>query len=122
MSESKFLEHVRKSSIQSSNNYQFVIIKSLIESSFDDDVKSGKRTPHAANPPVLSASKIHSELKKANSNNVSFEPEIAVQIASKSLGNFLSISENGIFSLTLEFNRNEIPKILEICNQIIDNK
>ena len=49
MSESKFLEHVRKLSIQSSDNYESVIVKSLIESSFDDDIKSGKKKPSLAN-------------------------------------------------------------------------
>ena len=117
---SSFLQLVKFDMTRETNNYQAVIIKALIESGFNDEIRAGTSRPYAANPPVSSAEEIHKKLTQANLEKPDFDVNEAVKIAQQSLGPFVGFSTS--FSLTLDFNASEIPEILKICEQEISLK
>ena len=118
---SSFLQFVKFDMTLETNNYQAVIIKALIESGFNDEIRAGTSRPSMANPPVLSVEEIHKKLTQANLEKPDFDVNEAVKIAQQSsLEPFVSFSTS--FSLTLEFSASEIPEILKICEQEISLK
>ena len=117
---SSFLQFIKFDMTRETNNYQAVIIKALIESGFNDEIRAGTSRPYMANPPVLSVEEIHKKLTQANLEKPDFDVNEAVKIAQQSLEPFVSFSTS--FSLTLEFSASEIPEILKICEQEISLK
>ena len=118
---SKFLQFVKNDVTKEKNNYLAVIIKALIESGFNDEIKAGKSTPYMANPPVLSAEQIHKKLTQSNLKKPNFDANESVKSTLSVLKPFVSVSSE-MFSLTLEFSAKEIPEILKICEQEISLK
>jgi hypothetical protein len=121
LNHSKLLQFVKNDLVHEKNNYSAIIIKALIESGFNDEIRSGKSSPYAANPPVLSTEEIHKKIIQANLGTPNFDVNDAVNISMPILKPFVTISSNA-FSLTLEFNAKEIPEILKICDQKISLK
>ena len=118
---SKFLQFVNNDVTKEKNNYLAVIIKALIESGFNDEIKAGKSTPYMANPPVLSAEQIHKKLTQSNLKKPNFDANESAKSTLSILKPFVSVSSE-MFSLTLEFSAKEIPEILKICEQEISLK
>ena len=116
-----FPQFVRNDMIKENNNYAAVIIKALIESGFNDEIKAGKSTPYMANPPVLSAEEIHKKLTQSNLKKPNFDANESAKYALSMLKPFVSANSE-MFSLTLEFSAKEIPEILKICEQEISLK
>ena len=107
--------------IKENNNYAAVIIKALIESGFNDEIKAGKSTPYMANPPVLSTEQIHEKLIQSNLKKPNFDSDESAKSTLSILKPFVSVNSE-MFSLTLEFNAKEIPEILRICEHEISLK
>ena len=118
---SSFPQFVKNDMIKENNNYSAVIIKALIESGFNDEIKAGKSTPYMANPPVLSTEQIHKKLIQSNLKKPNFDSNESAKYALSILKPFVSVSSE-MFSLTLEFSAKEIPEILKICEQEISLK
>jgi hypothetical protein len=118
---SSFLQFVKNDMIKENNNYAAVIIKALIESGFNDEIKAGKSTPYMANPPVLSTEQIHEKLTQSNLKKPNFDSNESAKSTLSILKPFASVGSE-MFSLTLEFNAKEIPEILKICEQEISLK
>ena len=118
---SSFPQFVKNDMIKENNNYAAVVIKALIESGFNDEIKAGKSTPHMANPPVLSTEQIHKKLIQSNLKKPNFYANESAKYALSILKPFVSVSSE-MFSLTLEFSAKEIPEILKICEQEISLK
>ena len=118
---SKFLQFVNNDVTKEKNNYLAVIIKALIESGFNDEIKAGKSAPHMANPPVLSFEEIHKKLTQSNLKKPNFDSNESAKSTLSILKPFVSVGSE-MFSLTLEFNAKEIPEILKICEQEISLK
>jgi len=118
---SSFPQFVKNDMIKENNNYSAVIIKALIESGFNDEIKAGKSTPYMANPPVLSTEEIHKKLIQSNLKKPNFDANESAKYALSILKPFVSVSSE-MFSLTLEFSAKEIPEILKICDQEISLK
>ena len=108
---SSFLQFVKNDMIKENNNYAAVIIKALIESGFNDEIKAGKSTPYMANPPVLSTEQIHEKLTQSNLKKPNFDSDESAKSTLSILKPFVSVNSE-MFSLTLEFNAKEIPEIL----------
>ena len=117
---SSFLQFVKFDMTRETNNYQAVIIKALIESGFNDEIRAGTSRPSMANPPVSSAEEIHKKLTQANLEKPDFDVNEAVKIAQQSLEPFVSFTTS--IHLTLEYSASEIPEILKICEQEISLK
>ena len=115
---SKFLQFVKNDVTKEKNNYLAVIIKELIESGFNDEIKAGKSRPYMAYPPVSPVEEIHKKLTQANLKKPNFDAKEAVESVRSILKPFVG----GEFGLTLEFNASEIPEILKICEQEISLK
>ena len=118
---SSFPQFVKNDMIKENNNYAAVVIKALIESGFNDEIKAGKSAPYMANPPVLSAEEIHKKLTQSNLKKPNFDANESAKYALSILKPFVSASSE-MFSLTLEFSAKEIPEILKICEQEISLK
>ena len=118
---SKFLQFVNNDVTKEKNNYLAVIIKALIESGFNDEIKAGKSTPYMANPPVLSTEQIHEKLTQSNLKKPNFDSDESAKSTLSILKPFVSVNSE-MFSLTLEFNAKEIPEILKICEHEISLK
>ena len=121
LNESKLLKFVKNDLVHENNNYSAIIIKALIESGFNDDVRSGKSSPYAANPPVLPTEEIHKKLTQSNLKKPNFDANESAKSTLSILKPFVSVSSE-MFSLTLEFSAKEIPEILKICEQEISLK
>ena len=119
-SNSSFLQFVKFDMTRETNNYQAVIIKALIESGFNDEIRAGTSRPRITKSQELPPEEIHKKLTQANLEKPDFDVNEAVKIAKQSLGPFVSFSTS--FSLTLEFSASEIPEILKICEQEISLK
>ena len=119
-SNSSFLQFVKFDMTLETNNYQAVIIKALIESGFNDEIRAGTSRPRITKPQELPVEEIHKKLTQANLEKPDFDVNEAVKIAQQSLEPFVSFSTS--FSLTLEFSASEIPEILKICEQEISLK
>ena len=66
MSSPTFLEYVKNSMPNETDNYQAVMFKACIESGFNDDIREGKSKPYAANPPVVSTKELCEKLILSN--------------------------------------------------------
>ena len=119
-SNSSFLQFVKFDMTLETNNYQAVIIKALIESGFNDEIRAGTSRPYAANPQELPVEEIHKKLTQANLEKPDFDVNEAVKIAKQSLEPFVSFTTS--IHLTLEFSASEMPEILKICEQEISLK
>jgi hypothetical protein len=114
---SLFLQFVKHDMVQeTNNNYQPVIIKALVESGFEGEIRS-----RMAKPPFLSIEEMHKKLTQANLGKPDFDVQEAVKTAIRSLKPFVSVSPTA-FGLRLEFSAAEIPEILEICEREISLK
>jgi len=134
---SSLLQFIKYDMTREKNNYQAVIIKTLIENGFDDKIRAGTVAPYAAKPLVASVEEVRKKLTQANLEKSNFNVNEATKSALFSLKPFVTGSalygENDIptrpertaerrISLTLEFSASEIPEILKICNQEISLK
>ena len=117
---SKFLQFVKNDVTKEKNNYLAVIIKELIESGFNDEIRAGKSRPYMAQPPVSSVEEIHKKLTQANLKKPNFDAKEAVESVRSILLPFAGGGSK--FSLTLIFSASEIPEILKICEQEISLK
>ena len=114
---SKFMQFVKNDVTKEKNNYLAVIIKELIESGFNDEIRAGKSRPYMAQPPVSSVEEIHKKLTHANLKKPNFDAKEAVESVRSILLPFAGGESK--FSLTLIFSASEIPEILKICEQEI---
>ena len=117
---SSFLQFVKFDMTRETNNYQAVIIKALIESGFNDEIRAGTSRPRITKPPELPVEEIHKKLTQANLEKPDFDVNEAVKIAQQSLEPFVSFTTS--IQLTLEYSASEIPEILKICEQEISLK
>ena len=76
--------------IKENNNYAAVVIKALIASGFNDEIKAGKSAPYMANPPVLSAEGIHKKLTQSNLKKTNFDANESAKYALSILKPFVS--------------------------------
>jgi hypothetical protein len=118
---SSFPQFVKNDMTKENNNYAAVIIKALIESGFNDEIKAGKSTPYMAKPPILSAEEIYKKLTQSNLKKPNFDANESLKSTLSILKPFVSVGSE-MFSLTLEFNAKEIPEILRICEHEISLK
>ena len=118
---SSFLQFVKNDMTKEKNNYHAVIIKALIESGFNDDIRDGKIPPYTAKPPILSIKEIHEKLTQSNLKKPNFDSNESAKSTLSILKPFVSVGSE-MFSLTLEFSGKEIPEILKICEQEISLK
>jgi hypothetical protein len=119
---SSFLQFVKNELPKEKNNYAAVIIKELIESGFDDEIREGKRQPYLAKPPISPTEEIHKKLTHANLKKPNFDANEAAKSTLSILKPFVSVGQSKVYSLTLEFNATSIPEILKICDQEISLK
>ena len=117
---SSFLQFVKFDMTRETNNYQAVIIKALIESGFNDEIRAGTSRPRITKPQELPVEEIHKKLTQANLEKPDFDVNEAVKIAQQSLEPFVSFTTS--IHLTLEFSASEMPEILKICEQEISLK
>ena len=117
---SSFLQFVKFDMTLETNNYQAVIIKALIESGFNDEIRAGTSRPRITKSQESSYEEIHKKLTQANLEKPDFDVNEAVKIAQQSLGPFVSFTTS--IQLTLEYSASEIPEILKICEQEISLK
>ena len=104
---------------ESKSNFMPVIIKSLLESGLGYSRK-GKR-PYMKSPPILSAEEMYTILTEAQDIGPGwqFDAKEAVESVRIFMKPFVSVSPNG-FGLTLEFSASEIPEMLKICEDAIN--
>ena len=121
MSSPTFLEYVKNSMPNETNNYQAVMFKACIESGFNDDIREGKSKPSAANPPVVSTKELREKLILSNLEKPNFDVNEALKTLQSSDIPYVSIGKDNV-SLTLEFSANNIPEIIKICNKEIGLK
>ena len=119
MDESAFFKFVKEEVANDNQNFRAVIIKELIESSFNDDIKSGKKRPYFATPPILENEKMYEKLEIANAEISGFDVNEAVNSVKESMKPHVSVNET-LFSLTLEVSAESLPEILTICNKILE--
>ena len=104
---------------QSKSNFMPVIIKALLESGLGYS-KETKR-PYMQTPPVLSAEEMYTILTEAQQDmgpGWKFDAKEAVESVRIFMQDFVSVS--GGFGLTLEFSASEIPEMLKICEDAIN--
>jgi len=121
MSSPTFLEYVKNSMPNETNNYQAVMFKACIESGFNNDIREGKSKPYAANPPVVSTKELCEKLILSNLEKSNFDVNEALKSLQSSDIPYVSIGKDNV-SLTLEFSANNIPEIIKICNKEIGLK
>ena len=117
---SSFLQFVKFDMTRETNNYQAVIIKALIESGVDYEIRDGTSRPRITKSQELPVEEIHKKLTQANLEKPDFDVNEAVKIAQQSLEPFVSFTTS--IHLTLEYSASEIPEILKICEQEISLK
>ena len=103
---------------ESKSNFMPVIIKSLLESGLVYSRK-GKR-PYMKSPPILSAEEMYTILTEAQDIGPGwqFDAKEAVESVRIFMKDFVSVG--GGFGLTLEFSASEIPEMLKICEDAIN--
>ena len=103
---------------ESKSNFMPVIIKSLLESGLGYSRK-GKR-PYMKSPPTLSAEEMYTILTEAQDIGPGwqFDAKEAVESVRIFMKDFVSVG--GGFGLTLEFSASEIPEMLKICEDAIN--
>ena len=104
---------------QSKSNFMPVIIKALLESGLGYSKKT--KRPYMKNPPVLSAEEMYTILTEAQQDmgpGWKFDAKAAVESVRVFMKDFVSVSSG--FGLTLEFSASEIPEMLKICEDAIN--
>jgi hypothetical protein len=95
-----------------------VIIKALLESGLGYSKKT--KRPYMKNPPILSAEEMYTILTEAQDIGPGwqFDAKEAVESVRIFMKDFVSVG--GGFGLTLEFSASEIPEMLKMCEDAIN--
>ena len=104
---------------QSKTNFMPVIIKALLESGLGYSKETNQ--PYMQTPPVLSAEEMYTILTEAQQDmgpGWKFDAKEAVESVRIFMQDFVSVSSG--FGLTLEFSASEIPEMLNICEDAIN--
>ena len=96
MSSPTFLEYVKNSMPNETNNYQAVMFKACIESGFNDDIREGKSKPSAANPPVVSTKELREKLILSNLEKPNFDVNEALKSLQSSDIPYVSIGKESL--------------------------
>ena len=104
---------------QSKSNFMPVIIKALLESGLGYWKKT--KRPYMKYPPILSAEEMYTILTEAQQDmgpGWKFDAKEAVESVRVFMKDFVSVGSG--FGLTLEFSASEIPEMLNICEDAIN--